>query len=38
LNLIFAIGSATHGLWSATVFTVLANIPVTAFAVRGARW
>ena len=38
LNLIFATGTATHGLWSAAVFTVLANILVTVFAVRGARW
>ena len=38
LNLIFAAGSAAHGLWSAVVFTVLANILVTVFAVRGARW
>ena len=38
LNLIFATGTATHGLWSAAVFTLLANILVTVFAVRGARW
>ena len=38
LNLIPAIGAAMHGLWSAAVFAVLANLLVTVFAVRGARW
>ncbi|MCW5551848.1 MAG: carotenoid biosynthesis protein [Verrucomicrobiae bacterium] len=34
---LFALGSATHGLWSATVFCGLSGVAVGYFALRGAR-
>ena len=38
LNLILSAGTAAHGLWSATGFTLFASVLITVFAVRGARW
>jgi|SRR5208282_3134958 len=36
--LLFGIGSATPGLWSAVLLDAIIGIVVAAFAVRGARW
>jgi len=38
LNLYFATGNAVQHLWLAVVFCLGANLLVTAYAVRGARW
>jgi uncharacterized membrane protein len=38
LNLIFAAGTATHGLWLATGFTLVVSAIAALFAVRGAKW
>jgi uncharacterized membrane protein len=35
---LFAVGAATHQLWTATAFCVLIGIAVTVFAIRGAKW
>jgi uncharacterized membrane protein len=36
--LLFDIGAATQGLWSAVVFDLVIGVVVAVFAVRGARW
>jgi len=38
LNLLLAVGDATHHLWWAAGFSVAASIVITIFACRGARW
>jgi len=38
LNLYFATGNALQQLWFAVAFGLVANVLVTAYAVRGARW
>jgi len=38
LQLLFASGAASHGLWGAAAITVLASAPVAIFAVRGGTW
>jgi hypothetical protein len=38
LNLLLAVGNATHQLWWAVGFTLAASFVVALFAWRGARW
>ncbi len=38
LNLLLATGNATHHLWLAASFTLVASAVITIFAWRGARW
>ena len=38
LNLYFATGNALQHLWFAVAFSLVVNVLVTAYAVRGARW
>ncbi len=38
LNAYFATGNALQSLWFAVVFSLIANVIVTVYAIRGARW
>ena len=35
---LFAAGAATHQLWPAVIYCVVAGFAVTSFAIRGAKW
>jgi uncharacterized membrane protein len=36
--LLFGVGSATSGLWSAVLLDAIAGVVIAVFAIRGARW
>ncbi|HEX5397539.1 MAG TPA: hypothetical protein VFY06_00630, partial [Verrucomicrobiae bacterium] len=36
--LLFGVGAATAGLWSAVLLNVIVAVAAAAFAIRGARW